>query len=94
MPLPEPTAVKANACEVSTTTGPSAPVIEADTTGVPPEPITTVTKSDDFRPRESVASTRSCTVTFAAGAVKLNAAVFVVAAAITDGVGPDACDQE
>ena len=94
MSLPEPTAVKVNACEVSTTTGPSAPVIEAETTGTPPEPITTVTKSDDLRPRESVASTRNCTVTFAAGAVKLNAAAFVVAAASTDGDGPDACDHE
>ena len=82
-----------NACEVSTTTGPSAPVIEADTTGAPPEPMVTVMKSVAFTPRESVASTRKVTVTFVAGAVKLNAAALVVAEAITEGVGPEACDQ-
>jgi hypothetical protein len=50
-------------------------------------------KSVDFTPRESVASTRNVTVTFAAGAVKLNVAALVVAEAMTDGVGPEACDH-
>ena len=81
------------ACEVSTTRGPSTPVIVADTTGVPPEPMVTVMKSVAFAPRESVASTRNVTVVFVAGAVKLNVAVFVVADAITEGVGPEACDH-
>jgi len=50
-------------------------------------------KSVAFTPRESVASTRKVTVTFVAGAVKLNAAVLAVAEAITEGVGPEACDH-
>ena len=52
--------------------------------------MVTVMKSVAFAPRESVASTRKVTVTFVAGAVKLNVAALVVAEAITEGVGPEA----
>ena len=63
----------------------------ADTAGVPPVPTTIDTVSVAFWPRESVAVTRSDSVTFADGAVNVSVAAFVVALASTDGDGPAAC---
>ena len=90
-PEPAPVAFSVKLLAVSTTIGPSPSVMLAETVGVPPVPTVTVTVSVALRPRESVAVTRNDSVVFAAGAVNVTVAAFVVAEARTDGDGPAAC---